>query len=87
MVTVAPNLLLLTSMSSNSPEKSSSLSAPFAEFSILLKIFSNFSFKSSLWFLASLHTLLNNSEGNMKNPFSLTKSSLTDSASLSEIKA
>ena len=40
--TVAPNLLLFTSISSNNPEKSSSLSAPFAEFSILLNIFSNF---------------------------------------------
>ena len=67
--TVAPNLLLLTSISSNKPAKSSSLSAPFAEFSILLKILSNVSFKFSSS-LAFLHTLSNNSDGNIKNPFS-----------------
>ena len=72
----------MTSISSNNPFKSFSLSVPFAELSIFLKIVSKVTFKfSSL--SAFFLTLTNNSLGKIKKPFVLIKSSFATIASSS----
>ena len=69
-------------MSSNKPFKSFSLSVPFAEFSIFLKIVSKVTFKFSS--LSALFlTFTNSSLGRIKNPFVAIKSSFATIASSS----
>ena len=79
-------------ITTNKPEKSSSLSAPFAEFSILLKIISRYSFKLSftpfvfpststnvaLSLLAALITFYTESEESVEEIYTMTSDDADD---------